>query len=163
MERFRRGRASIIVMTDVAARGIDIPVLAHVVNYDFPAGARVFVHRIGRTARAGRTGWAWSFVSATELPQLLDLQLFLGRPMRSTVNPGTGELEYVESLVLGAFERTKIDEEEEYLRGLVYREAHSLPTLRKDMHKRHKPYVRSQAKASSVSYKRSKEMLRAGQ
>lgn len=162
MERFRCGRADILVVTDVAARGIDIPVLAHVVNFDFPAGARVFVHRVGRTARAGRTGWAWSFVSATELPHLLDLQLFLGRPLRSTADPAVREGAYVESLVLGAFERTKIDEEDEYLHGLDT-ETHSLPTLRESMRKGHKLYERSQSKASQASYKRGKEMLRAGQ
>lgn len=77
MDRFRRGITNILVVTDVAARGIDIPVLENVVNYDFPTGARVFVHRVGRTARAGRTGWAWSFLTTPELPYLLDLQLFL--------------------------------------------------------------------------------------
>ena len=85
MDQFRRGQTSILVVTDVAARGIDIPVLENVVNYDFPQGARVFVHRVGRTARAGRQGWAWSFVTNSELPYLLDLQLFLGRQIKSEV------------------------------------------------------------------------------
>ncbi|KAI5120302.1 hypothetical protein M0805_005806 [Coniferiporia weirii] len=162
MERFRYGRANILVVTDVAARGIDIPVLAHVINYDFPAGARVFVHRVGRTARAGRTGWAWSLVATGELPHMLDLQLFLGRPMRSTADGGAGERPYVESLVLGAFPRAKIDEEVEYVHGLDG-ENHALVAQREVMRKGQSMYERSQGKASQASYKRAKEMMRAGQ
>ncbi|KAH8119551.1 DEAD-domain-containing protein [Phellopilus nigrolimitatus] len=161
MENFRRGRTNILVVTDVAARGIDIPVLAHVVNFDFPAGARVFVHRVGRTARAGRTGWAWSFVTATELPHMLDFQLFLGRPMRSTAEGSAGELPYVESLVLGAFPRAKLDEEGEYVHGL-HEENRALTLMRDVMRRGQQMYERSQGKASQASYKRAKEMMRAG-
>lgn len=162
LERFRSGRTNLLVVTDVAARGIDIPVLANVVNYDFPSGARIFVHRVGRTARAGRTGWAWSFVSATELPHLLDLQLFLGRPLRSTVDVTAGERSYVDSLILGAFPRSKIDDETEYVRGLD-NENRSLASMRDVMRKGQGMYERSRGKASQASYKRSKEMMRAGQ
>jgi ATP-dependent RNA helicase DDX54/DBP10 len=110
MDQFRRGITNILVVTDVAARGIDIPVLENVVNYDFPQGARVFVHRVGRTARAGRRGWAWSFVTNSELPYLLDLQLFLGRPLVNDVDGDTLHV-YTESLVLGTFQRERIDED----------------------------------------------------
>lgn len=156
MDQFRRGLTSILVVTDVAARGIDIPVLENVINYDFPQGARVFVHRVGRTARAGRQGWAWSFVTHTELPYLLDLQLFLGRPIKSDVT-NDGDQNYIEFLVLGTFEREKIDDDVEYLRTL---EAvnHNLPVLREVMKRGHAMYERSKGKASSASYKRAKEM-----
>ena len=81
MNRFRAGRTSLLIVTDLAARGIDLPVLEHVVNYDFPPQPRIFVHRVGRTARAGRRGWAWNLVTPTELAYLCDLQLFLARPL----------------------------------------------------------------------------------
>lgn len=162
MDDFRRGRTNVLVVTDVAARGIDIPVLANVVNYDFPAGSRVFVHRVGRTARAGRTGWAWSFVTANELPHLLDLQLFLGRPLKSSVVGQLGESPYVDSLVLGAFPRSKIDDETEFVRSLD-EENNALPTMREVMRKGQGLYERSQGKASQASYKRGKEMMRSGQ
>ena len=79
IQDFRTGLTNILVVTDVAARGLDIPVLANVVNYDFPPQPKVFVHRVGRTARAGKTGWAYSLVTSNDMPYLLDLQLFLGR------------------------------------------------------------------------------------
>jgi ATP-dependent RNA helicase DDX54/DBP10 len=156
MDQFRRGLTSILVVTDVAARGIDIPVLENVVNYDFPQGARVFVHRVGRTARAGRQGWAWSFVTHTELPFLLDLQPFLGRPIKSDVSE-VGDQIYTESLILGTFEREKIDEDVEYIRTLEDIN-HSLPILREVMKRGHAMYERSKGKASPASYTRAKEM-----
>jgi ATP-dependent RNA helicase DDX54/DBP10 len=156
MDQFRRGLTGILVVTDVAARGIDIPVLENVINYDFPQGARVFVHRVGRTARAGRQGWAWSFVTHSELPFLLDLQLFLGRPIRSDIAEG-GDQVYTESLVLGTFEREKIDEDLEYVRTLEDVN-HTLPTLREVMTRGHAMYERSKGKASQASYTRAKEM-----
>ncbi|KAF9501503.1 DEAD-domain-containing protein [Pleurotus eryngii] len=158
MDLFRRGMTSILVVTDVAARGIDIPVLENVVNFDFPQGARVFVHRVGRTARAGRQGWAWSFVTNTELPYLLDLQLFLGRPLKSDTTED-GDHVYTENLILGTFPREQIDEDVEYARSLEDVN-HSLPSLREVMKRGHAMYERSKGKASPASYKRAKEMTK---
>lgn len=84
LSAFRGGITSVMVVTDVAARGIDIPILANVVNYTFPATAKLFVHRVGRTARAGNSGWAYSIVGETELPYLMDLEVFLGRKVLLT-------------------------------------------------------------------------------
>jgi len=66
LEGFRDGRYSILVATDIAARGLDIPEIAHVVNYDLPMVPEDYVHRIGRTARAGRHGAALALVSPDE-------------------------------------------------------------------------------------------------
>ena len=77
--RFRAKKADVLMVTDVAARGIDIPLLDNVINYDFPAKGKLFVHRVGRVARAGRTGNAHSFLVKEELGFLVDLHLFLGR------------------------------------------------------------------------------------
>ncbi|KAH9929503.1 ATP-dependent RNA helicase DBP10 [Epithele typhae] len=165
MDAFRRGRTSVLVVTDVAARGIDIPVLENVVNYDFPQGARVFIHRVGRTARAGRQGWAWSFVTAAEVPYLVDLQLFLGRPIKDEV-PGSGsgagsDAAYSESLVLGPFDRDGLDEEADYVKKF-HEENHNLNTLRDVMRKGQGMYERSKGKASPASYHKAKEMLKDG-
>ena len=158
MDQFRRGRTNILVVTDVAARGIDIPILANVINYDFPQGTRVFVHRVGRTARAGRPGWAWSFVGPTELPYLIELQLFLGRPLTRDV-PNDDDASYTESLVLGALLRETLDDEVAYIRALDA-EDHALPTLREVMRKAQGMYERSRGRASPASYTRAKEMSR---
>ncbi|MEW5747813.1 MAG: DEAD/DEAH box helicase [Candidatus Thermoplasmatota archaeon] len=66
MDRFKHGKVKILVATDVAARGLDIEGITHVVNYDIPENPEDYVHRIGRTARAGRTGKAITFVSKEE-------------------------------------------------------------------------------------------------
>ena len=147
---------NILVVTDVAARGIDIPVLENVVNYDFPTGARVFVHRVGRTARAGRTGWAWSFLTTPELPYLLDLQLFLGRPLKHRVSPEDPRV-WSDFLILGPFPRDEVDQELESIKGLDAEDS-SIQSLREIMRKGHGMYERSKGKASQASYKRAKEM-----
>jgi ATP-dependent RNA helicase RhlE len=64
--KFRNGEITILVATDVAARGLDIPGISHVINYDEPATREDYVHRIGRTARAGKQGTAYTFVKGGE-------------------------------------------------------------------------------------------------
>ncbi len=68
MRSFRNGHAELLVATDVAARGIDVPAVSHVINYDVPQDPLTYFHRIGRTARAGRAGSAITFVSGGEYP-----------------------------------------------------------------------------------------------
>ena len=70
LERFRAGRTQVLVATDVAARGLDIPDVSHVINDDLPLDAESYVHRIGRTGRAGRTGEAITLVTPRERRQL---------------------------------------------------------------------------------------------
>ena len=70
LDAFRDGKKSILVATDVAARGLDVDGITHVVNYDLPDETESYVHRIGRTGRMGRSGQAWSFVGGSEMPQL---------------------------------------------------------------------------------------------
>jgi len=66
MQAFKSGQTSLLVATDVAARGLDIPHVSHVINYDLPASAEVYVHRIGRTGRAGREGTAMTILDPRE-------------------------------------------------------------------------------------------------
>ena len=68
MQNFREGRVELLVATDVAARGIDVPEVGHMINYDVSQDPLTYFHRIGRTARAGRPGKAVSLVSNSEYP-----------------------------------------------------------------------------------------------
>jgi ATP-dependent RNA helicase RhlE len=74
LENFRRGRTRVLVATDIAARGIDVDGITHVINYDLPNIPESYVHRIGRTARAGADGIAISFCDSEEGPYLRDIQ-----------------------------------------------------------------------------------------
>ena len=78
---FRSGKTPIMVVTDVAARGIDVPLIDHVIHYSFPANAKLFIHRSGRAARAGRIGYCWGLVDSEEMGYMVDLYLFLGRKL----------------------------------------------------------------------------------
>ncbi|EKO3974613.1 ATP-dependent RNA helicase SrmB [Vibrio fluvialis] len=70
ISRFRDGSVNILLATDVAARGIDVPDVSHVINFDLPRSADVYLHRIGRTARAGKKGIAISLVEAHDQPMM---------------------------------------------------------------------------------------------
>lgn len=167
MNKFRAGRTSLLIVTDLAARGIDLPVLEHVINYDFPPQARIFVHRVGRTARAGRRGWAWSLCTHAELPNLCDLQLFLGRPLVSSQTlQGEAAHDLHANLVLGTFPRDALDLESESIRHAMH-ESSSTATayegLLQVVQRAHRMYVRSQPKASAESHRRAKDMLKAAE
>ncbi len=73
LAKFRSRKTSVLIVTDVAARGIDIPLLQNVINFDFPPSPKLFVHRVGRAARAGQSGTAFSLVAPDEIPYMIDL------------------------------------------------------------------------------------------
>ena len=81
LEGFRRGTTRVLVATDVAARGLDIPDVAHVFNFDLPTVPETYVHRIGRTARAGRDGAAVALCAADEMEALNGIEKLLGGPV----------------------------------------------------------------------------------
>ncbi len=88
LDSFRSGKVRILVATDIAARGIDVPNISHVINYELPNEPESYVHRIGRTARAGAEGAAISFCDHSERPYLQAIE----RLMRSTVGVGEHRL-----------------------------------------------------------------------
>jgi superfamily II DNA/RNA helicase len=76
--RMRQGKIKILIATDVASRGIDISTISHIINFDLPTNVEDYVHRIGRTGRAGAKGVACSFVSFKELPALRSIEKYTG-------------------------------------------------------------------------------------
>ncbi len=83
LDGFRSGRYHIMVATDIAARGIDVEGISHVINYDVPTHAEDYVHRIGRTGRAAATGDAITFVSSEERKYLQSVGKFIGRKIKT--------------------------------------------------------------------------------
>ncbi|KAK3721006.1 ATP-dependent RNA helicase dbp10 [Vermiconidia calcicola] len=153
---FRTGMTNILVVTDVAARGLDIPVLANVINYDFPSQPKIFVHRVGRTARAGKTGWSYSLVTGQDMPYLLDLQLFLSKKLvlgRTRKEDGM----FKDSVVVGTMLRDRLERCCEEVAKLVDEDG-DLAGMREVAGKGEKQYLRTRNAASAESVKRAKQL-----
>ncbi len=88
LAKLRSGAVRILVATDVAARGIDVASISHVINYDLPKVAEDYVHRIGRTGRAGATGTAISFASSDDIRQLKQIERYIGQTIERWSVPG---------------------------------------------------------------------------
>ncbi len=84
LDRFRSGEIKFLVASDVAARGLDIPDVSHIFNYDVPTHAEDYVHRIGRTARAGRKGCAYLMSTPTEAKYLAAIEKLIGKSLSDT-------------------------------------------------------------------------------
>lgn len=157
--KFRTGKVKLMVVTDVAARGIDVPLLDHVINYDFPGQSKVFVHRVGRAARAGRKGIAWNFVSSDELPYMLDLQLFTGRPLGygNHYQKDGAEPDYTKDIIIGTVPQPYLDVEKEAVIQYVASDI-TLATQQQSALNGYKLYFRTRPQASKESYKRAKQV-----
>jgi len=92
LKRFKDKKCTILVATDVAARGIDVQDLSHVVNYSLPDNAEVYTHRIGRTGRAWKTGHAINFVSRSDSRKLFGIERMLKQKMTKGQIPGAKEV-----------------------------------------------------------------------
>lgn len=179
---FRLGLTSILVVTDVAARGVDIPLLPYVINYSLPSSSKIFVHRVGRTARAGNKGWAYSIVAENELPYLLDLELFLAKKILLTsmyettcdilrkkwVESGRGEHEfqepkvsYTDRIVLGSCPRLELEAMND-LYSNIFNKNFEMKLMKQTANKAEKLYFRTRTAASNESMKRSKEIIACG-
>ena len=114
--KFVNKKVSVLIVTDVAARGIDIPSLDYVVNLHFPGKPKLFVHRVGRCARAGRTGTAFSIFSNDDTAHMLDLHLFLNR-----------EFNINDNLTIGTVPQDLL--EEEHLSVTDVKKSHNIVSL----------------------------------
>ena len=88
MANFRNGKFDILIATDIAARGLDVDGISHVVNFDLPDAPEDYVHRIGRTARAGGRGNAISLVSPQERKKLTAIERLIKKPIRQELVSG---------------------------------------------------------------------------
>lgn len=87
LEGFKNGRYRVLVATDIAARGIDVEALGHVVNFDVPGAPEDYIHRVGRTARAELTGEAYTFVAQEEMEDLRAIERAIGKPLPRVTLP----------------------------------------------------------------------------
>src|SRR5436305_9480957 len=92
LDQFRKGEIPLLVASDVAARGLDIPAVSHVFNFDVPHHADDYVHRIGRTGRAGRAGTAITIVSPLDFKSVAAIEKLIGQTIpRAEINLANGE------------------------------------------------------------------------
>ncbi|PON34454.1 hypothetical protein TorRG33x02_353320, partial [Trema orientale] len=173
ISRFRARKTMFLIVTDVAARGIDIPLLDNVINWDFPPKPKIFVHRVGRAARAGRKGTAFSFVTTEDMAYLLDLHLFLSKPIRAAPT----EEEVLEDMdgvffkidqaiangetVYGRFPQTVIDLVSDRVREIIDSSA-ELISLVKTCTNAFRLYSKTKPLPAKESIRRSKELPREG-
>jgi ATP-dependent RNA helicase RhlE len=90
LREFRDGRARVLVATDIAARGLDVEAVSHVINYDMPTAPEDYVHRVGRTGRAGKQGKAITIVTPVDELSMRAIERLIGQPVRRIVPEGFG-------------------------------------------------------------------------
>lgn len=125
LENFRAGTIRVLVATDIAARGIDIDDISHVINYDLPNESESYVHRIGRTARAGASGIAISFCDADEKAFLKDIEKLIGKSIPVIDSQPFHSLNVVEAKLMSASKAKAIIDGENTLRPNRPRNPHA--------------------------------------
>jgi len=132
IERLKNGKLDILVATDVAARGLDVDRISHVINYDIPYDTEAYIHRIGRTGRAGRIGDAILFVAPRERRMLGAIEQATRQKIDQMELPST---EIVNNKRIADFKQkitdTLANEELDFMQGLLeqYRQEHDIPSL----------------------------------
>lgn len=111
LNKFKAGTSNILVCTDVAARGLDIPDVDLVINYDIPTDSKAYIHRVGRTARAGKSGRSISLVTQYDLEMYLRIEAVLGKKLPKDPSPSKQELDamhiHVDKATAEAIKQTK--------------------------------------------------------
>ncbi|MED6292521.1 ATP-dependent RNA helicase ddx54 [Characodon lateralis] len=149
--KFVHRKAMVLLVTDVAARGIDIPLLDNVINYNFPSKAKLFLHRVGRVGRAGRSGTAYSMVCPDEMPFVYDLHLFLGRPVQFATADHTQDSDGV----FGRVPQSILDDEGSHL-ITAHENSLDLQNLHRVSENAYKQYLKSRPNPSAESIRRVK-------
>ncbi|XLR18921.1 hypothetical protein S83_046833 [Arachis hypogaea] len=169
--RFRSRKTMLLIVTDVAALGIDIPLLDNVINWDFPPKPKIFVHRVGRAAKAGRTSIAYSFVTSEDMAYLLDLHLFLSKPIKAApteeevLQNMTGVMSKIEQAmvngetVYGRFPQTVLDLVSDRVREIIDTNA-ELESLQRTCINAFRLYMKTKRLPSKESIRRVKDLPR---
>ena len=110
LDNFSRGKARVLVATDLASRGIDVQGVTHVINYELPADAESYVHRIGRTARAGASGIAVSFCDSSERGQLRSIEKLTRQPIAVVATPANEDMPVMPPVARSRDDRDDRDE-----------------------------------------------------
>ncbi|XP_067911214.1 ATP-dependent RNA helicase DDX54 [Heterodontus francisci] len=152
--KFVHRKCMVMIVTDVAARGIDIPMLDNVINYNFPSKAKLFLHRVGRVARAGRSGTAYSLVAQDEIPFVYDLHLFLGRPLKFASQDENSE---GTNGIYGRVPQNTIDDEESLLIA-DHKASQDLQNLKRVSENAYVQYLKSRPNPSPESVKRVRDL-----
>ncbi|WP_340818736.1 DEAD/DEAH box helicase [Methanolobus sp. WCC4] len=124
MDRFKNEDIGILVATDVAARGIDVDNIEVVLNYDLPQESETYVHRIGRTARAGRPGLAYTFVSGKQIEKLNDISGITGTEIIKRETPSNRDIERIKEERIAddirmMIRRGHLDKYDEFVAGIA--------------------------------------------
>ncbi|VBB32965.1 unnamed protein product [Acanthocheilonema viteae] len=150
IQKFRKNECSLLIVTDIAARGVDIPLLDVAINYHFPPKPKLFVHRVGRVARAGRSGKAISLFGTDEVPYVIDLFLFLSRPLKFATTNET---------LIGIFPDGIIDREIDFLKN-VHDNSDELDELLKKSENAMQKYKKIRPQPSAESVRRAKDEIK---
>lgn len=173
ISRFRARKTMLLIVTDIAARGIDIPLLDNVINWDFPPKPKIFVHRVGRAARAGRTGTAYSFLTSEDMAYLLDLHLFLSKPIKpapteeEVLQDKDGVMSKIDQAIAigvtiyGRFPQALIDLGSDRIRDIIDSSA-ELYALEKSCTNAFRLYSKTKPLPSKESIRRAKDLSREG-
>lgn len=182
LKAFRKGDLSFLIVTDVAARGIDVPLLNNVINFHFPASPKLFVHRCGRAARQGRIGFAFSFIEPDEFAYLMDVHQFLNKSIDSgypkssqnSDHSAAPESESYDELApyaytlssmtpdmmhTGLLPQDALDEENDYVKRLL-QEDDNIATLYRIAENGYQQYKRTRSEASRQGVKAAKLILK---
>ena len=153
--KFQTKKCRVLLVTDLAARGIDIPLLENVINFNFPSKSKLFVHRVGRVARAGRAGTSYSFVAGDEMAYFIDLMLFLGTPVKTVPQNSESDFDWHNSI--GSLPQSVYDDFSDQLQQW-HESSLDLNNMKKVSANGYTQYLKSRPGASSESVRRSRKM-----
>lgn len=164
IDKFTKKSCRIMLVTDIAARGIDIPLLDIVINFNFPFRPKLYIHRVGRVARAGRSGCAISLISHDETPYLHALHIFFGLPLTIAAQLEAGasqpaDINDLPDKVLGTVPQNVLDDENDILKRW-HEHNEDLQAMVKVCDNAMKPYLKTREPPAPFSVKAAKDIFK---